>query len=78
MAQPFSKPRGPFAQQLSLELTADGHIKTALGHDTSLRGVWAVGDCVSSVNALARAVGQGAVAAGGVARELGGDYAKIG
>lgn len=78
MGQPFSKTRGTLAQQLSLKMTPTGHVDTSLGHETSVQGAWAVGDCATPLNALTRAIAQGSLAAGGLLYQLGADYAKIG
>ncbi|KAK0617475.1 hypothetical protein B0T14DRAFT_590197 [Immersiella caudata] len=75
--QPTSQPKGPFAQQLGLELTPAGDImvKQPFG-ETSVPGVFAVGDCATPLKAVAQAVAMGALAAGGLSFQLGAEMSK--
>lgn len=76
--QPTSKAKGPFAQQLSLELTPAGDIMvTQPFGETSVPGVFAVGDCATHLKAIAQAVAMGALAAGGLSFQLGAELAKM-
>ena len=70
--QPFTQVNAPFARQLSLELTPTGDIKTSQPfHETTVPGVFAVGDCASPMKAVSQAAAMGALAAGGLAAQLG-------
>ncbi|UKZ72375.1 hypothetical protein TrVFT333_000004 [Trichoderma virens FT-333] len=70
--KPKTEVNGPFAKQLSLEMTETGAIKTNLPfYETSVNGVFAVGDCASSMPAVVNALAMGAFAAGGLAAQLG-------
>jgi len=57
--------RPAIAPQLMLSglETADGHIKTDRRGETSVRGVFAAGDCVGAPYQVAKAVGEGQIAA---------------
>lgn len=64
---PFTRPNGPFVEQLGLETAENGDIKTAAPFgETSVSGVYAVGDCGNMVKAVATAAASGALAAGGM------------
>ncbi|KAI3554831.1 hypothetical protein CABS03_08269 [Colletotrichum abscissum] len=64
---PFTRPNGPFVEQLGLETAENGDIKTAAPFgETSVPGVYAVGDCGNMVKAVATAAASGALAAGGM------------
>lgn len=55
---------GPFASQLGLELTLEGDIKTMVpGGQTSVGGVFAIGDCGTKLKTIANAVATGSNAA---------------
>ena len=59
-------------QQLNLELTDAGAIKTSPPfYESSVPGVFAVGDCASAMPAVVNALAMGAFAAGGLAGQLG-------
>ena len=68
---PITQVRGPFAQQLSLELTPKGDLKTNPPFlQTSLTGVFAVGDCSSPMKITPNAQMTGSLAAAGVSAQL--------
>lgn len=72
MHKPKTQLNGPFVEQLSLEMTETGVIKTKPPfHETSVGGVFAVGDCGSPLPAVVNAVAMGALAAGGLVGQLG-------
>ncbi|KAF6816603.1 thioredoxin reductase-like protein 1 [Colletotrichum musicola] len=76
--QPLSQAKGPFAQQLGLELTPTGDIATTPPFgETTVPGVFAVGDCATQLKAVAQAVAMGTMAAGGLVFQLGADLAKV-
>lgn len=59
-----TKTRGPFAEQLGLEMTSGGDIKTTPPFfATSLKGVFAVGDCGQSMKVIPAAASSGNAAA---------------
>lgn len=62
---------GPFARQLALELTENGDIKTQLPfQQTSVKGVYAGGDCASRAKAVIPAMSTGTFAGIGIAHDL--------
>ncbi|KAJ0167697.1 putative thioredoxin reductase [Colletotrichum tanaceti] len=64
---PFTKVNGPFAEQLGLEMAENGDVKTTPPFgETSVPGVYAVGDCGNMVKAVAPAMTSGALCAGGM------------
>ena len=72
MHKPKNQLNGPFVEQLSLEMTEMGVIKTSPPfYETSVAGVFAVGDCASPMPAVVNAVAMGAFAAGGLVGQLG-------
>jgi len=76
--KPKTEISGPFAQQLSLELTDGGDIKTKPPfHETSLPGVFAVGDCGISEKAVAQAIATGIFGASGLVTQLQADAEKL-
>ncbi|OBT38622.1 hypothetical protein VE00_10790 [Pseudogymnoascus sp. WSF 3629] len=69
--KPKSEINGPFAQQLSLELTEQGDIKTTQPfHESSIHGVFAIGDCATPMKAVGIAMSMGGLGAGGLATQL--------
>lgn len=69
--KPKTKINGPFASQLSLELTEQGDIKTTQPFsESSVSGVFAVGDCATPLKAVAQAVAMGSFGAGGLVGQL--------
>ncbi|KAF4335434.1 thioredoxin reductase [Fusarium beomiforme] len=73
---PRGEIHGPFAEQLGLELTPTGDIKTeGQMFETHVKGVFAVGDCATMMKAVSQAVGMGTMAAGAVAAQLGAELA---
>ncbi|TDZ35123.1 Thioredoxin reductase gliT [Colletotrichum spinosum] len=64
---PFSRANGPFAEQLGLDVAENGDVKTwqPFG-ETSVSGVYAVGDCGNVIKAVAPAASSGALCAGGM------------
>lgn len=72
--KPKTEVNGPFARQLSLELTDEGDIKTTSPfYESSVPGVFAIGDCSTPLKATSQAVAMGTFAAAGVAIQLGVD-----
>ncbi|KAK9241406.1 hypothetical protein V1525DRAFT_335057 [Lipomyces kononenkoae] len=69
---PKTEINGPFAEQLGLQLTAAGDIKTTEPfYSTSVPGVFAAGDCAVPVfKAVVMAMQSGMLAAGGMAMQL--------
>ncbi|GKT89967.1 thioredoxin reductase [Colletotrichum tofieldiae] len=64
---PFTKVNGPFAGQLGLEMAENGDVKTTPPFgETSVAGVYAVGDCGNMIKAVAPAMTSGALCAGGM------------
>ncbi|KAL3422107.1 thioredoxin reductase-like protein 1 [Phlyctema vagabunda] len=69
--KPKTEINGPFAQQLALELTDQGDIKTTQPfHESSVHGVFAVGDCATPLKAVSMAMSTGGLGAGGLAMQL--------
>ncbi|KAG4429913.1 hypothetical protein IFR05_014602 [Cadophora sp. M221] len=69
--KPKGKLNGPFAEQLGLELTPQGDIKTNLPfNETSVRGVFAGGDSASPMKAVTVALSSGGFLAAGLAAQL--------
>ena len=65
---------GPFVEQLNLETTPQGGIKVnAPFKETSVSGVFAVGDCGTPMQAVPIALSMGGMAGAGVASSLGGE-----
>lgn len=61
----------PLASQLSLALTAEGDIQTSHPfHETSVHGVFAVGDCATPFKAVTPAIAMGSLAASGLVTQL--------
>lgn len=66
------KLNGPFVEQLGLEVTEQGFIKTSPPfYATNVPGVLAVGDCATPFKAVTQAISMGTFAAGGVVGQLG-------
>ncbi|KAF5591248.1 thioredoxin reductase [Fusarium subglutinans] len=73
---PMGQINGPFAEQLGLELTPTGDIKTeGQMFETQVKGVFAVGDCATMMKAVSQAIGMGCLAAGAAAAQLGAELA---
>ncbi|KAI1872745.1 uncharacterized protein JN550_003619 [Neoarthrinium moseri] len=71
-AMPPVKLNESFHEQLGLELDPMGHIKThGPFSESSVPGVFAVGDCATFMRAVPQASAMGAFAAGGVVAQLG-------
>ncbi|ROV93149.1 hypothetical protein VMCG_08739 [Cytospora schulzeri] len=69
--KPKSEINGPFVRQLSLELTEQAVIKTTQPfYESSVKGVFAVGDCATAIPAVTNAMAMGAFAAGGLISQL--------
>jgi hypothetical protein len=77
--KPISEVNGPFAQQLSLQLTQGGDIsvKPPFYETTSVPGVFAVGDCGSVGKAVAQATSTGLWCASGLVAQLQAPVAKV-
>ncbi|KAK3307220.1 uncharacterized protein B0T15DRAFT_394737 [Chaetomium strumarium] len=70
--KPKTQVNGPFAEQLGVEFTEMGFIKTTPPfYETIVPGVFAIGDCATAMPAVVNALGMGAFAAGGIASQLG-------
>jgi gliotoxin/aspirochlorine biosynthesis thioredoxin reductase len=68
---PLTSPQGPFAKQLSLSLSQTGDIKAdAPSFQTSERGVFAAGDCISPYKVIPHAIMTGNFAAVAAATQL--------
>lgn len=69
--RPKSKLRGPLAEQLGLALTPTGDIAvTPPFCETSLKGIFAVGDCGSMLKVVSAAISSGSFAGGGAAVQI--------
>ena len=76
--QPQTTVSGPFAKQLSLELTPTGDIKTTPPfNETSMAGVFAAGDCAVPVKVVPQALAMGGLTAGGISFQLGAELAQV-
>lgn len=76
--QPSTKTRGPFAEQLGLELQPSGDIMVRQPfNETSVPGVFAAGDCATPIKAVSHAVAMGTIAAAGLAFKLGAELARL-
>ncbi|KAJ5082263.1 hypothetical protein N7532_011306 [Penicillium argentinense] len=68
---PQTEVNGPFVKQLALTMTEGGDIQTTPPfHETSVPGVFAVGDCATPLKAVTPAVAMGSLAAGGLVAQL--------
>ncbi|KIX09581.1 uncharacterized protein Z518_00661 [Rhinocladiella mackenziei CBS 650.93] len=69
---PRTEINGPFLRQLDVEVE-NGVIKTVPPfYETTVSGVFAVGDCATALKTVTQAVAMGSFGAGGVAQQLGG------
>ncbi|KAM0709177.1 hypothetical protein Q7P35_003213 [Cladosporium inversicolor] len=72
VAAPATKLNGPFAAQLGLEVDAQENIVTKPPfYESSVSGVFAVGDCATPIKSVAQAMAMGSFAAAGVVGQLG-------
>ncbi|KAL4779861.1 hypothetical protein BJX76DRAFT_351470 [Aspergillus varians] len=68
---PATEVNGPFAKQLGLDMTAQGDLQVSQPFsETSMPGVFAVGDVAGPLKAVTLAVSSGSLAAGGVAMQV--------
>ncbi|KAH8680518.1 thioredoxin reductase glit [Xylariales sp. PMI_506] len=68
---PDTEQASPFAAQLGVQLTPQGHIETAAPFNaTSVPGVFAAGDCATFAKAVPTAVQMGAMVASGIAHAI--------
>lgn len=68
---PLTMPSGPFVEQLGLETTPTGDIRAeAPFHQTSVRGVFAAGDCITPYKVIPGAISSGCNAAVGAATQI--------
>jgi thioredoxin reductase len=68
---PLTVPQGPFVKQLGLTLSQTGDIQAdAPGYQTSVRGVFAAGDCISPFKVVPHAIASGNFAAVAAATQL--------
>jgi gliotoxin/aspirochlorine biosynthesis thioredoxin reductase len=69
--RPKSQLRGPLADQLELALTPSGDIATSPPFlETSVKGVFAVGDCSTMLKVVSGALSSGSFAGGGAAVQI--------
>ena len=69
--KPVGKLNGSWVEQLGLETTEQGQIKTNFPfNETSVPGVFAVGDCGTMMQAITVAINMGGMAAAGLAAQL--------
>lgn len=69
--KPKTEVNGPFVEQLQLELTDDGDIKTfGTFPESSVPGVFAGGDCGSSKKSVMQAMALGSLCASGLSIQL--------
>lgn len=69
--QPLTTPSGPFVQQLGLTTTPMGDIQAeAPFHQTSVKGVFAAGDCMTMYKVIPGAISSGCNAAVGVSTQI--------
>lgn len=69
--RPKTQINGPFAQQLGLQLTPQGDVFTTPPfYETSVPGVFAVGDCAAPGKIVANAIATGAFAGAGATAKL--------
>ncbi|GFF30492.1 thioredoxin reductase [Aspergillus udagawae] len=69
--KPKTQVNGPFADQLALDLTPDGDIKsTELFYSTSVPGIFAAGDCAGPLKAVVTAMTSGSLVAAVLAGQL--------
>lgn len=62
---------GPFAEQLGLETIESGEIKVSpMFNETSMPGVFAIGDCATSMKAVTPAMYMGSGAAAAIVMQL--------
>lgn len=74
---PMTVPQGPFAQQLELKLSPTGDIQAeAPAYQTSCRGLFAAGDCISPFKVVPHAIASGNFAAVAAATQLQADKYK--
>jgi thioredoxin reductase len=68
---PLAVPQGSFVQELGLKLTQTGDIQAdAPAYQTSVRGVFAAGDCISPFKVVPHAIASGNFAAVAAATQL--------
>jgi thioredoxin reductase len=68
---PMAVPQGPFIKQKGLAVTNTGDVKAeSPGYQTSVRGVFAAGDCVSHFKVIPQAIMSGNFAAVAAATKL--------
>lgn len=68
---PDVKQSSPFAEQLGLEITPQGHVQTIAPFNmTNVHGVFAAGDCATVIKAVPTAIMMGGMVAAGVAHTL--------
>lgn len=74
MHNPKYHVNGPFVEQLGLEKTERGDIKTSdMFGETSVTGAYAVGDCAVMMKSVSMAVASGTACAGGLGMVLPGE-----
>lgn len=76
--KPPTKLNGPFAQQLALDLGPGGDIKiTPPFGTTSVKGVYAAGDCATPIKSVIQAMHMGTFAGVGIAHDLQAEGPKL-
>lgn len=76
---PYTEVAGPFANQLSLELTPTGDTKTSQPfNETSPPGVFEVGDSGTPLKAVSQALAMGAFTAAGLTFQMCAEQAVVG
>ena len=69
--KPKTELYGPLAQQLALELTEMGDIKTfSSAYKTSVKSVFAAGDCGSVAKVVSNALAMGSMTAAGISAQV--------
>lgn len=76
--KPPTKLNGPFAQQLALDLAPGGDIKIMPPFGaTSVKGVYAAGDCATPIKSVVQAMHMGTFAGVGIAHDLQAEGPKL-
>lgn len=76
--QPLSETKGLFVCQLSLKITPTEDTKTSQPfYETSVPGVFAVGECATVMKSVSQTVAMGVLAAAGMVYQLGAELAGV-
>jgi pyruvate/2-oxoglutarate dehydrogenase complex dihydrolipoamide dehydrogenase (E3) component len=69
--KPIGKLNGTWVEQLGLETTPQGQIKVNLPfNETSVKGIFAAGDCGTPMTVVTQAISMGAAVTAGVTAQL--------